>query len=218
MKRILAICALLFATLPAAAATYNYAAPPYTAVTPTGGCPLGDCQDFTTSMQVRGSFSTATPLAPGLVGADITAQVVGFSFNDGLVTYARTDPQVRAAIMTVDTDASGNVTNATIIIEHWQTPGAHVVGDRVDLLQILVPALAFGGHNVSCTAVGVAPSGQADSCLGFAADAGTSIGTVGTTAAFTLLSLAKIPTLGDLGLVMLALAMAGVGVAALRRS
>lgn len=220
MKTLLASCALLLASFCSSAATYTYTGVPYAAVNNFTLCATGSCGNFTTSMQINASFTTAAPLPANLVATDITALITGGSSNDGLTTYLSTNPNLRVYQFVVSTDSRGIITFYDIVIERWQSGAApHVVGDRVDYFQVSSLG-ATGVRNIDCTAVGVGPAGQADTCLGAVGDTSTSQAVAAASAfgfvAAPAVGLAAVPTLGEWGLVLLAMLMAAAGVGGLR--
>jgi hypothetical protein len=218
MRTILAFCALLLASVTASAATYGYTGNTYTGVANFTVCALGSCGNYTPAMRPSGSFTTSANLAPNLVAASVVPLVTSYSFSDGLTTYSSADANSRLFALDATTDASGAILTITVIVEHWQTgPGPHVVGDRVDLVQLF--ALAdVALHNLTCTAVGVSPAGTADVCTAPGGDTGTSTATGTPTSTFALLAAGTlgIPTLGEIALMLLALLMGAVAMAKLR--
>lgn len=221
MKRILALCALLFASFAAsAAATYTFTGANYDTTAPfTAPCATGNCANFSLSMKTSGTFSGPTRLAPNLPGVDITAALTSFSFSDGVTTYSSTDPQVRVYQFIVTTDANSNITAVAILVERFQTGGAaHVVGDRFDFINITGTGQVAAQHNFICTGVGVSPGGTADSCIAAAGDASSSNASSAGAGVFAFGALAAVPTLGEYALLLLAAMMGIVGVAGLRRN
>ena len=79
---LLLACAI---ALPAFATTYTFTSPSYSFVIPfTPPCTVGTCVNYTTSMNVAGSFTTAAPLAANLLNTDVRGAITSYSFNDGL--------------------------------------------------------------------------------------------------------------------------------------
>jgi hypothetical protein len=220
MKKLLASCALLLASFAASAATYTFTGNNYLApanFTPPCGTP--SCANFTTSMRVNGSFSTSNRLAPNDPGSDITGQLSGGSFSDGLTTYAGNDPALRIFQFIVATDANSNITNQFIFIERWQdgSAGPHVAGDRFDYFLILPGGVTQALHNRQCTVVGVAPSGVGDACLGDVPDGSDSVAAAPGGPLFALAPGSAIPTLGEYALLLLAALMGIAGLYGVRR-
>ena len=160
---LLLACAI---ALPASATTYTFTSPSYSFVIPfTPPCTVGTCVNYTTSMNVAGSFTTAAPLAANLLNTDVRGAITSYSFNDGLNTYSSSDPNVRLLAMELSTDASGVPipTQTFIDIQQWTTGSTpHVVGNRFN--EIFVDFNADDFNNSGCTSVGT-KSGLADACL-----------------------------------------------------
>ena len=73
--------------------------------------------------------------------------MAGFSFSDGLNTYASTDPSTVVFRFLVSTDASGSITWADMILQRWLTGTApHALQDRISWMS---SGQAF--HNLACT-------------------------------------------------------------------
>ena len=80
-------------------------------------------------MNISGSFTLASPLPPNFPSADITSQVIAYSFTDGVNTIASTDPDARPYYFFVATDASGNINVRYLLVEKWQSGSSpHTVG------------------------------------------------------------------------------------------
>lgn len=187
-----------------ASATYTFTGSNYSFTRPFTTCTAGPCANFTTSMRVGGSFTTASPLAPNLSLQSIASLVVAYSFSDGLSTYTSSDPNARIVGFDVATDATGQISNAALTLELWQTGSSpHQAGDRFAVLAILnSPNVSAGADNAPCSAVGTSPSGAADSCTSVITDAATSIAnaTPGGTWSIAL----SVPALGKGGTIALA--------------
>jgi hypothetical protein len=123
LKKSAAAAAMFFAAIGTVhAATYSAATTGhYTTKNDFTVCNGGPCQNYTTAMIPSGSFTTAAPLAANLSNAPIAAQITSFSFNDGINTYANTNPNVRLFQATVSTSATGSITSSNIFLELWQT-------------------------------------------------------------------------------------------------
>ena len=208
MKRITALC-IAFLSLPAAAATYTFSAPAYTSHNDHTACPAGTCADYTLSMQLAGSISTSTPLPPSSVITDIGPLVTSYSFNDGLNTIASSDPDARIAKGFVVTDATGTITGTDLRLQRWTTgtPGAHVAGDRLNMITIVSPTVG-ARNNITC-----ATMTTGDACIGFNvleaegaswADGVLPIGWVPWTASGVNFAFAAVPALDAWGLAGLA--------------
>ncbi|WP_440114208.1 IPTL-CTERM sorting domain-containing protein [Acidovorax sp. BL-A-41-H1] len=191
----------------------------YTMKTDFTVCGVGPCQNFTLAMSASGSFTTASPLANNLVGANVAASVTSFTFSDGINTYSSTNPAVRAYRFQVSTNASGAITSADVFVELWQSgTSPHAFGDRFALVRLTGTALAY--NNDQCIVVGVSPAGAADSCSGDNADAGRSTasgGAVVWTRAVSGTTPQAIPTLSEWGLIISSALVGLAGFAALRR-
>lgn len=209
-----AVCA--FFSLLAQAGTYSYVSPLYTTLAAFTAAPCaGNCATFTTAMRIQGIFTTA-PLPPGLpAGTNITGSVTSYNFSDGLTAYVSTDPQARVYLFTAATDASGNISNFSMILLRWQQPGPWAAGSRLDRITAgLLPlsGVTVGAHNQGCTA-GPAPSlnnGVADTCNSVVNDTHTSLAQRTTTQGTLLLlpTPPQIPALGEWGLVATVLLVA----------
>ena len=102
-----------------AAVTYTFTGPNYSLLTPFTSCTIGSCANFTTSMNVQGSFTTSVPLAANLTFQDISTQILSYSFTDGIDTFTNTDPNTRISFFTVSTDAFGRFTSYAAFIQVW---------------------------------------------------------------------------------------------------
>ena len=101
----------------AAAATYAFSGGNF--VTATG--------TYTNAMRVTGQFTVDAALAPNLPSTDITAQVTGYSFNDGVQTLMQTNS--RPIVFTIGTDAAGNINTWGVTV--WATPVTTMIGGQV---------------------------------------------------------------------------------------
>jgi hypothetical protein len=63
-----------------------------------------------------GSFSTAEPLGRNLHPSDIAALVTASSFTDGINTYSSSDPNAHVVQLKADTDATGTLTTAVVVL------------------------------------------------------------------------------------------------------
>ena len=148
--------------------TYTVASGPYDTLNNFTAWSVGPGAAYTSAMSITGSFTTAAPFGPNHpVGTDITSQLVSFCLSDGVNTCASTDPNVRAYQFNVVTDASGDITIASVLIEKWQTGGsAHSAGDRVASMNLNGPTINQALTNFSCSKVGATTSsGQPDVCM-----------------------------------------------------
>ncbi|KQB58366.1 hypothetical protein AE621_16180 [Acidovorax sp. SD340] len=161
-------------------------------------------------MAQTGSFTTAAPLPSNLNSQDITAQLTSYSFSDGLTTYSSGDPQV--TLVSVSATTTGGVLDFSVHLVRWQTPAPHVIGDHLD--QVLVTE--SGQHNAVCGNIQVNPQG--DSCgtsnaggvFSSWTDASSTVGSW-TVTGLPPVATNAVPTLGEWGLLLLALLMISVG-------
>jgi Repeat of unknown function (DUF5648) len=147
MRTVLATVFVAFALPSAWGATYNYVGLPYSTEIAylqnyTPPCATGNCASYTSNMQVTGYVDTAAPIPASRTNLDITSSITGFSFSDGLRTYANTDPLVLASRpFIVNTDAAGNITSLSVVLGRWQSDVLpHAVGSRLDYVEL-------GGYN-----------------------------------------------------------------------
>jgi hypothetical protein len=156
MKSVILALALAVISAPAAAQTvYSFTAPDYVAVTDPCGTPGPDCFPYSTSMNISGSFTTASPL-PAFQSpeVDITPLIIDYSFFDGVTTYSKGDPNSVIQGFRVRTDGNGNVNEAdAIILQHWRSGSApFAIGDTVDILNIRTDTDFYGPkNNLTCT-------------------------------------------------------------------
>jgi hypothetical protein len=178
-------------------------------------CPGGPCANYTSGMHVAGQFTTASPLPHNLPSTDLLPLVTSFSLGDGLNTYINTNPNVRVAVFTAGTDASGNIVPGAIDVQLWQTGSSpHAPGDRFAQWDIL-GTTNTGANNDVCTSVGISTVGVPDTCLSHLPDSGTSLeGGPGTWSFF--MSAVAVPALTAWSLAILALSSLGIGVGRLR--
>lgn len=214
MKKYLVFLAAALLQADAWAATYTYTGPAYSPpdLHNFTSCPpgTGNCGAYTTAMAQTGSFTTAAPLPSNLNSQDITAQLTSYSFSDGLTTYSSGDPQV--TLVSVSATTTGGVLDFSVHLVRWQTPAPHVIGDHLD--QVLVTE--SGQHNAVCGNIQVNPQG--DSCgtsnagVVFSSwtDASSTVGSW-TVTGLPPVATNAVPTLGEWGLLLLALLMISVG-------
>jgi hypothetical protein len=158
-----------------AAVTYTYAGANYSHFIPFTSCTIGTCANFTTSMNVQGSFTTSVPLAANLTFQDISAQLLSYSFTDGLDTFTNTDPNTRIWFFTVSTDGVGRISYYAVTIQVWKSgTSPHQPSDRISFLAFTSNQ---GGnsdvaHNIPCISISAADT--PDTCVQFSNDAATS--------------------------------------------
>jgi len=172
----------------------------YTTVQDFTACGNPPCQNFTTAMNVSGSFTVPAPLAANLFGFNLTSQITSYSFSDGINAYSSADPGSRIFRFEVTTDGSGAITAANIDLQQWLSGASpHAASDRVALLSFV---LGGSFHNLRCITVGPSPAGMGDSCPAAVIDPGSSFAlpyTLTWSAAPT-----GIPTLSQWGMMVLA--------------
>jgi hypothetical protein len=221
VNRILVALALFGLAAVAQATTYTYAGQPYStgAISNfTPPCVVGPCANFTGTMRVSGSFTTTTPLPANQPLTDISGLVTAYSFNDGVNTYSSSDVNVRRNAFQVATDSLGNISNAIIVLQIWETgtnPHQHDV-DRLSVIGIGLPvAQAF--NNFGCTTVGTPSLGDADSCTAPFQDLDSS--GAGAAGGWSLINFAPVstPTLSVRTMMLLAVLVALGAFWALRR-
>jgi hypothetical protein len=216
-KFLLGLLALLASASAFAATTYSYTGPAYTLATGT----------FNTSMHITGFFTTATPLTPNLSDVNITGQVTSYSFSDGINSYASSDANARIFAFLVSTDASGNMTNWSIVLKLWETgTSPHSAGDKLSIMRTR-KSILWGDEDsavdyITCSIVGVSSSsGVSDVCIVEAA--GTWLGdattqnTTGSWTSQTAVTATSIPTLSEWGMILLSSLLAVGTMLTLRR-
>ncbi|MDR0225083.1 MAG: IPTL-CTERM sorting domain-containing protein [Burkholderiaceae bacterium] len=214
--------ALLGTCLMASAQSVTYTAAPvgtYTNITNfVPACSIAPCLDYTTAMAPSGSFTVATRL-PASFSGDVSAQLTGYSFSDGLNTYARTDPEVRIRAFNVTTDGTGAITSATITLQRWIDPASHFAGARISLAEFGVPGGAIQ-NNFMC----IAHDTVTDSCDLTLADSSSSSQAQGVALTWSspppvVVAPAAVPSTSVWGLALLSalLGMAGLATARSRR-
>ena len=179
-----ALCGLTaFASL-AHAASYTYVGQPYSTEiaflkTYTAPCTAGACANYTPDMRVTGALTTANPLPSNRTNMDITALITGYSFSDGIHTYASTDPQTAGVRpFMASTDAGGNIIALATVLGRWQTPAPHANGSRLDYMELggynagLNLHYDMGNTNAVCTAYTAA----GDTCTNATTDSNSSLG------------------------------------------
>lgn len=223
LKKSAAAAAMCLAGIGAVhAATYSAATTgTYTTKSDFAVCSGGPCQNYTLAMTPSGSFTTSAPLASNLSNANIAAQITSFSFNDGINTYASTDPNVRIFQANVSTSATGSITSSSLFLELWQTgTSPHAAGDKVAIIQI--GATVSATNTLNCTGVGTSPAGTTDSCVAGPGDIGSSnaSGATWTWAAVTPPATAatSVPSTSALGLLAMSALLGLTGLAISRRN
>lgn len=131
MTRIVAGFALFAITLwstPAAAATYQLTASPFTS----------SMLPFTTSMQVTGTFVTSAPVGANLTMQDISGLITSYSFTDGVHTFTQSNSAFNSPLngggFLVTTDPSGNITYVQFVVMSPVPP--HSVGGKLNYIAV----------------------------------------------------------------------------------
>lgn len=137
MRKHLALLALAaFAPPGAWAATYTFTGPTYASpqdyVAP---CAAGTCANFSTAMQQTGHFITNQPLPANQSSLDIAPLITWYDFNDGVTSYSMNGLNTRLAKAHVFTDAAGQIVDADMVFQWWQT-GSHGAGDRLSYMSV----------------------------------------------------------------------------------
>jgi hypothetical protein len=195
--------------------THRYYGAAYTTVNNYTTCSSGPCANFSTAMNVSGSFTTATALAASLTNANVASQVTSYSFSDGINTYSSANANTRIYRFNVSTNSAGQVSSTSILLELWLTgTSPHSTNDRFSYVSIST-ASSFGNHNNCCSEVGVSLAGVADACTGVASDASTSSA---SSMGGEWFSGADVPVLSAWGLLALAALLGGYALARLGRA
>ncbi|MET4576220.1 IPTL-CTERM sorting domain-containing protein [Ottowia thiooxydans] len=218
------LCAAV-STFGAQAATYLYQSGPASYVSNSVTCASPHhCGQYTIGQQVvTGTFTTATPLAPNLVDANIIPNLTSYSFNGGLFVIDSGSQASRVNSFRVTTNASGAITSAFVELHRWtysaaSSPpqGPHVDGDRRNQIVLFPSGGAFSAINLFClgNAIGTSADGTSDTCLASGGDEFGSSGISASGALFTTsapISVNAVPTLSEWALIILALACAALG-------
>lgn len=192
------------------AETFQFTGNNYGAITNFTACTQGSCANYTPAMRVAGQFSTAAPLAPNLLFADIYSQVTAFQFTDGINVYSSTAPGVRPSRFQVSTNALGEVTASDIIIGAWQDNliGPHTPGDRHNVVTVSTASGSVGNNNL-CTSVTPGPL-VPDNCVAANDSSSSSVNAPG--GAWTMAPTASVPTLSEWALALMAGLLAGIAI------
>ena len=150
MARIVAGIAMTVVTLwaaPAAAATYQLTASPFTSLVPPSPNP------FTTSMQVTGAFVTSAPVSANLTMQDISGLITSYSFSDGVHTFTQSNSAFNSPLngggFLVTTDAAGSITYVQFLVMSPAPP--HTVGGKLNYLAVGDGVGAY--DNLDCVVV-----------------------------------------------------------------
>ena len=192
---VLALAPVLYANT-----QYTYTSQNYSSFYNYSACNTGPCANFTSSMAMTLTFSVATALAPNLSSQQIVGQVTSFTASDGLTTFNSSDPNVRVWDFTVSTNATGHVTQSSIVLELWRSgTSPHSTSNRIDLAQIVPNPDVY--YNTACESYGSGPAGMSDTCAIAQQDNATGEATAlsGTWSQSTSQSAIAAPTLGEWG-------------------
>jgi hypothetical protein len=112
-------CVLAMLALPGAAqaATYQVTSAPFSSETNNSTCTIGPCVTYSGAQNATLSFMTAAPLAANLSGADVSAQITGYTGSDGFTTIDSSDSRARLYQASVTTNGSGAITSANVTIQ-----------------------------------------------------------------------------------------------------
>lgn len=168
------------------------------------------CQSYPAGTVISIQFTTATPLPPNLVDADISTLVTDFVLTDGLTTMVPTDPQVTVNIFSVTTNASGQLTASTIDVYKWQ--GAKAVGQPLANIFTSNGSAAEAYVNATCTRVGkgIAATSPPDNCAGNGFNLGNSnASTVSPSPGVYSSPAAAVPTLSEWAMILFGTILAG---------
>lgn len=217
---VLSVCALLVSPA-AVGATYEFSSPPY-GPAPVGymnfspPCTHGSyCGNYDATMRVTGNFTTAAPLAPNLVNAEIYSQVVSYRFEDGITLYEPSYAGNRVQRFRVSTNAAGQITGSDIIIMQWQNGvSPHAINSRFNVISVVAAPLAVGGLliNANCDAVGPGPL-VVDDCVSATSDDDTSFASAPSGTWTVRAESVPVPTLSEWATISLSglLALAALG-------
>lgn len=210
MLRFVAATFLLLCSSLATAATYVYQGMNYESVIGT---------NYTTSMRLTGSFTTAAALPGSLLNQDIGPTglnlVQSWSFNDGVNTYTPANSYIvpiPGGGFQVSTGADGSITAALIGIFSPLPAPAHSLGTPISGFQII----SGGGDLAAIGAPCVTLAGSY--CAG--ADGSAAAGGLAETSVagpFALAPPSPIPTLTEWALLILSVLLALGATVPLRR-
>lgn len=186
---------ILVAAGPASAQATAYTAAPlgrYTDVDAPRVCaPPLSCRVYSTSMGPSGMFTTATPLPPNLVNADVEPRLASFRFSDGLEVYSHLDPATRVQRFSVSTDARGRVIEPVRIeLDRW-LPGASPRQAGARLASFALGPITVVRRNWYCAEAKGRPGKER--CVSTSTDAATA-SAAGGTVAWSVKSLKDAPS------------------------
>ncbi len=211
VMRPLLLAFLALAALPATAATYVLTVPNYNAsyLGPAPSAP------YTTAMKVTGSFTTATPLPANMpltaIATNGSNLVTAWSFNDGVQNFTNANSALYGnyeASFQVATDAAGQISSYSITLLSPPTP--HFVNQTLANL-VLNDTETLTVADATCTIVNAI-----DLCSSINQAAATQSGRYPGKGTWTMVAeaatVASVPALAPVSLVLLALALGGLAV------
>lgn len=156
------------------ATVYQYTGTAFDSITNyTPPCATGLCFSILAGQRVTAHIVTAAPLAPNLVNADIRAQVTSYIASNGSVATNSVNATSRLNVMRVDTNATGQITAASVHFLDWGNPAPHVAGNRFYTWNASMGSLSATSVNAGCNSVGTGPDGTPDVCTAYFIDAST---------------------------------------------
>lgn len=182
-------------------------------------CPTGLCQNFTAAMNVTGSVTLDNPPPTSVTGYDISTLATSWTFSNGINTISSGDTtQARVVSLTINTDATGNVTAINGQIQLWLTGSIpHSTAERLSVIN-LSGTTATALHNAPCTSYSGNPP---DICSTPGTDSNRSQAT-GAGLSFQIRAAGDavhgVPTMSEWGLIVMATMIGLLGFAYMPRS
>jgi hypothetical protein len=139
-----------------ASATYTYTGTTYdpTSFTNYTSCSAPTCGTFTTAMRVTGTFTVSAPLPANQSLTDISAQLVSWSFNNGIGIVSSSGTAFIDTFQ-VATDSSGNISDAYVGVNNWQTTvGVNSYFNSVVIFPNNIGGYSRGDIALKCTVMG----------------------------------------------------------------
>ena len=211
--------ALIAGQAAAQVTTYEFRGGLYNTANAAAACTLADCTPYTTAQRATLTLTFAAPLAPNLPAADRSADIISYTFSDGIRTT--NGPGANAAIATafIGTNAAGVPISYSLIFQRTpgppytvntlNDPNAHI--DQV----VLYPASSEAYHNFMCTSR-VPPAQTAVTGPGVCdAQIYSAQSSRGLSAAPTVVTIngmapaAAVPTLSEWAMILFATVLAG---------
>ncbi len=214
MKWLVSAIVTIALVLPASlanAVTYTFTTDPYAVFVPDAG--TGNA--FSPGMFISGTITTAAPLPPNLNNQDIVGLITAYSFNDGIRTFNNSNSGIHSTLVdgfSVNTDSAGNITDAFFLI--MSTVPENVVNAPVDYIAFGDGYHAYNDMNCLSLSAQVPPL-----CSGIEFLLNQSSRVVSNVLRVTREqqpgtgtgAVAEIPTLPQLGLLLLVVCMGAVG-------